>query len=74
VLIQFLANDTDFEKLLNEFLIKLLKCSFDSMKMDDIARFMLFQMNSIGLRSGEYGGRNTKISCSTSAFSIVSFA
>ena len=35
---------------------------------------MLFQMNSIGFKSGEYGGKNTTSISFSSANSIVAFA
>ena len=44
------------------------------MNVLEMTRFMLFQMNSIGFKSGEYGGRNTSLILSFSAHCIESFA
>jgi len=46
----------------------------DSTNIADITRLISFQMNSIGLRFGEYGGRNTNVSSSSIALVIVLFA
>ncbi len=44
------------------------------MSLGEISFFMLFQMYSMGFRSGEYGGRNTRWMFSSWAFSLVALA
>ena len=40
----------------------------------EITPLILFQMDSIGFKSGEYGGRKTRFNPISSAVSMVSFA
>jgi hypothetical protein len=40
----------------------------------EITFLTLFQINSIGFKSGEYGGRKTRSNPISSAVSMVSFA
>ena len=42
--------------------------------LSDMTLFTLFQMYSIGLRSGEYGGRKTRSMSRRNAWTIVAFA
>jgi len=42
------------------------------MNSGDISLFIVFQMNSMGLRSGEYGGRKMRSMLSFPAVSVVS--
>jgi hypothetical protein len=44
------------------------------MKVLETTLFMLFQMNSIGFKSGEYGGRNNSLILHSFAHCIESFA
>ena len=48
--------------------------SFVLMNKGEMCLFMLFHMNSIGFRSGEYGGRNVSVIFSSLAVSRVLFA
>ncbi len=69
--IQFFANDFDFESFSNSFFINFLNLSLFSINRGDIFFFMDFHINSIGFRSGEYGGKNTKCILSFKASFIV---
>jgi len=44
------------------------------MKVREMNLLMLFQMNSIGFKSIEYGGKNTRVILFHSAYSRVVFA
>ena len=48
-----------------------LRCHSDITRVADTTLFTLFHRNSIGLRSGEYGGRNTSLMFSSSAFFLT---
>ncbi len=48
-------------------------CSNDPMNEVDNILFMLFHMYSIGFKSGEYGGKNTRSMFNEFANSIVFF-
>jgi hypothetical protein len=50
------------------------KCSASLIKLRDIIRLMLFQVSSIGFKSGGYVGKNTKLISSSLANSNVSCA
>ena len=72
--IQFFAYVFDCENFLKCFSILSRSCSFVSTNIGDNSLFMAFHMNSMGLRSGEYGGRNIRSMLSFSAVSVVNFA
>jgi len=69
-----LAYVVDFEWFLKCFSIMFCICSCVSMSNGDSSLFIVFQMNSMGLRSGEYGGRNTRSMFSFLAVSVVNLA
>ena len=59
------------ERWMNAFLIAVLKWSMDLTNIADITCLIFFQMNFIGLRSGEYGEWNANVSSSSIVLVIV---
>ncbi len=70
--IHALAYDSFLDSSVYVSLISVRISSLQAMKLVDITFLTSFQMYSIGLRSGEYGGRKTRCMSSISAYSRVS--
>lgn len=66
--IQLLVNDPLDDSSLKPFLITFFIPFSELISASEIILFMDFHMNSMGLRSGEYGGRNTSLIPSFLAF------
>ena len=74
VFIQFFANESDDVSSWNDFRIIFFNSSILIGEIFDTALLILFHTNSIGLRSGEYGGRCIRIILSSFAFSLTIMA
>ena len=74
LVIQDLANVNLMEHSMNDLAMIFLMSSRFLTNLSDMTLLTLFQMYSIGFRSGEYGGRNTRSMSRRSAWTIVAQA